>query len=334
MYFKKYLLALATLQFLLAAALYGQETTEYENLKVLSPDTTREELGMAMLQNLQGLGLPRRQREGCLYCHVGSMDLPVGEWDFASDDKATKAKARVMMQMVKDINTSHIASLDGRIDDDFQVTCYTCHAGRTDPRPLAIVIRETWATEGVGAATGKYRELRERYFGAGAYDFRPAILSGLANGVAGAGAWDDALVLATLNESANPESLTASRARFTLQLNRQIEERDVSQALQYFVRERANERPGVVDLSVLDGLGWGIYRQERIEEALQIFRSNVDLYPDEYIPNESLGDALWFSDDLAGGIAVFEIWVAAHPENDMGRRRLLNMQEEIRLNRE
>ena len=93
--------------------------------------------------------------------------------------------------------------------------------------------------------------------------------------------------------------------------------------------ERGKEAEGVVDYSVLDGLGWSIYRQERVDEALQIFRRNLQLYAAEYIPNESLGDALWFSGDKAGGIAKFESWVERNPDNKMGRRRLLNMRDEI-----
>jgi len=314
--------------FLATTSALAQESVEHTNLKVLDPNSSREEIGTAMLENLRGLGLPRRQSEGCLYCHVGSMDIPTNEWDFASDEKTTKEKARVMMQMVIDINSSYLPQLGDRIDTDFQVTCYTCHAGRTDPRPLATVIHETWSMDGIDAATRKYHELRDRYFSADAYDFRPAVLVGVANQLAKAGAWDDALAMAVINEKANAESVAASRARFVLELTRQLEERGVDQAVQDFDRKGPDERSGVVDYSVLDSLGWGLFRQQRDSDALKIFRKNVATYPNEYIPNESLGDALWFSGDQAAGIAVFEAWVLAHPDNDMGRRRLLNMREE------
>ena len=282
-----------------------------------------------MQQNIRGLGLPRRQSEGCLFCHVGDMDAPRDEWDFASDEKETKLKGRVMMAMVKDINANHLSQLDNRLDESLSVSCITCHSGRTDPRPLPDVLRATYSADGIAAAIKKYHELRDRYFGAGAYDFRPAALVRFANGLEQQGAWDDALAFARVNEEAHPGEPFAARARMTMQVARQVKDHGVEEALAYFDRERGKEAEGVVDYSVLDGLGWSIYRQERVDEALQIFRRNLQLYAAEYIPNESLGDALWFSGDKAGGIAKFESWVERNPDNEMGRRRLLNMRDEI-----
>lgn len=310
----------------------AQEPTEYQNLQVLDAHISRDELGRLMLQNLQGLGLPRRQREGCLYCHVGSMDLPVSEWDFAADDKPAKDKARVMMKMVTDINTNHLAALEDRIDPDFEVTCYSCHAGRVDPRPLTAIMLETWREAGAQAAVEKYSALRTLYYAADAYDFRPATLINVAATMSNTGAWEDALLIARLNESANPESDIASRARFSLQLHQELSLRGVSSVLAKFEELRDSERRGVVDFSVLDGLGWSAYRQDQIGTALEIFRRNLALYGDEYIPHESLGDALWFAGAHDAGAEVFDRWVSSHPEHEMARRRLLNMREEMRQN--
>ena len=315
--------------FMLCASVGAQEPKPYENLQVLPADTTREELGQAMLHNLQGLGLPRRQREGCLYCHVGSMDIPVREWDFAADDKETKAKARVMMQMVADINADYLARLEGRVDPDFEVTCATCHAGRTDPRPLHTILLQDYVANGADSTINKYDELRKRHYGAGAYDFRPYVLTQVARTAAGTGSWDDALLLANKNEAVNPGDLGASQARLTMQVSRQLYEVSIASALDFYVEARVDEADGVAGFWVLDGLGWSINRQDRLEDSLQIFRKNLELYPSDYVPNESLGDALWFSGNREAGIEVFEAWVAANPENDMGRRRLLNMREEI-----
>jgi hypothetical protein len=210
-----------------AAAANGQEVNGYTNLQILDPDITRDELGRAMQQNIRGLGLPRRQSEGCLFCHVGDMDAPRDEWDFASDEKETKLKGRVMMAMVKDINANHLSQLDNRLGESLSVSCITCHSGRTDPRPLPDVLRAAYSEEGISAAIEKYHELRDRYFGAGAYDFRPEVLVRLANGLAQQGAWDDALALARLNEEAHPAEPFAARARMTMQVARQVEDHSV-----------------------------------------------------------------------------------------------------------
>ncbi len=261
---------------------YGQEGNGYTNLQVLDPDITREELGMAMLQNTLGLGLPRRQREGCLFCHVGDMDLPVDEWDFAADDKETKLKARAMMAMVKDINTNHLSQLDNRLDESFSVSCTTCHSGRTDPRPLPDVLRAIYASDGISAAISKYHELRDRYLIAGAYDFRPAVLVRLANRLAQQGAWDDSLALAVVNEEANPAEPFAASARLSLQIERQINRHNVADALAYFDRERGKEGRGLsVTRSSMDWAGTFIGRTASMRpcrsfaEILRCIRANT-----------------------------------------------------------
>lgn len=307
----------------------AQEPANYKNLQVLPPDTTRDELGDAMLRNTLGLGLPRRQREGCLFCHVGSMDLPVSEWDFAADDKPEKETARAMMRMVQEINDHHLANLDVRIDPAFEVDCATCHAGRTDPRPLHVIFDEVWTQDGIDSAVENYRELYHRYRDAGAYDFRPTALIRIAVDVSRKGAWDDALTIMRLNEEIYPDLPLTSRARLTMQVERKLAESGVAAALAFFDRARIGERADVVDTSILDGVGWRLHRRDSIDDALVVFRRNLELFPDAYIPNESLADALWFSGSREEGMAVLQRWVSANPDNEMGRRRLLNMQDEL-----
>ena len=58
----------------LAGAVSSEQDAQYQNLQVLSAGASRGELSEAMLENLRGLGLPRRDGEGCLYCHVGDFD--------------------------------------------------------------------------------------------------------------------------------------------------------------------------------------------------------------------------------------------------------------------
>jgi hypothetical protein len=58
----------------------------------------------------------------CGYCHVNKDE----KWDFPSDEKAEKSTARSMITMVMGINKTNFR---GNTD----VTCYTCHRGRTSP---------------------------------------------------------------------------------------------------------------------------------------------------------------------------------------------------------
>jgi photosynthetic reaction center cytochrome c subunit len=87
-----------------------------KNLKVLTPDELRSGVMMKFVAAL-GVG----QSGGCNFCHVQ---------DRSSDENPKKVTARMMITMVKDIN-SKIATGAGT-EKEF-VTCYTCHRGKTEP---------------------------------------------------------------------------------------------------------------------------------------------------------------------------------------------------------
>lgn len=207
----RFLVSLAVFGFFSVATPPGFAQDAFENLHVLPKDVTEDELSASMLENLRGLGLRRRQNEGCLHCHVGDMEQPADSWDWASDAKPAKAKARTMMAMVRDINAQHLEKLETRLEPPMRVTCYTCHAGRTDPRPLPDVLAAAYGEGGIESAIARYRELRERYFGGDAYDFRVGVLAGVAFGMAGRGALDDAVALAELNAEVHPTEPAARR---------------------------------------------------------------------------------------------------------------------------
>jgi len=89
----------------------------FTNLQVLPANISDEELNQAMIANLRGLGLPRCQSSGCLYCHEGDMEVPAIEWDYAADTKLAKRKAREMMVMVREIN-ARLQGLESRVAPD------------------------------------------------------------------------------------------------------------------------------------------------------------------------------------------------------------------------
>ena len=308
-----------------APVLAAQEQQEqYENLQVLPQGISRRALSRIMLENLRGLGLPRRQNQGCLYCHVGDMERPVDTWDFASDEKRTKRTARVMLAMVSEINGQYIASLDDRVAPGFRVSCYTCHAGRTDPRPLPDVLWAAYRTGGIDSAVGRYRSLRQRYLGADAYDFRVGVLSGVAIQMADSARYDDALALAALNVEFHPDARRALGTQIHLRLERIAVEQSVDDALTAYDTQRA-AMPAMSIPGLLDGLGWRLYRRGSQEDALAVFRRNIELFPDQYIPNESLADALWFHGERETAIGMYEHWLERHPDHEMARRRLVNL---------
>lgn len=200
---------------------------EPENLEVL-PDTIGPDgLRRTMNHFTDALGVQ------CSYCHVGEGEL--SEHDFASDDEEHKQSARVMMRMVRAINTEHLEELEHDHDDggaahagftlppDGAVTCVTCHRGTDHPATIQEVLAAVVEREGVEAAVDRYRELREEFYGGFTYDFRVGPLSELARDLADRGRTGAAVRMAELEVEYHPESY---RAHFVLaQVRRQAGDR-------------------------------------------------------------------------------------------------------------
>ena len=157
------LVILATLTFLAAPA-GAQIPEEFTNLQVLPKDVDPRRLVATMRGFASALGVR------CSHCHVGGSADSLEGMDFASDEKEAKKTARVMMRMTGEINEQLLPRI-----------------GKESPRKpetlndaLAAAIEE----DGVAGAIAKHRELRERYYGQGVYDFGPGPLNRLAETLA------------------------------------------------------------------------------------------------------------------------------------------------------
>ena len=79
----------------------------------------------------------------CDFCHVNKD----GEWNFAADEKPHKATAREMMQMVLNVNKTTFKGAT-------EVTCYTCHRGRSHPTGMPFPMPAPAAVPGAGPGPG------------------------------------------------------------------------------------------------------------------------------------------------------------------------------------
>lgn len=98
-----------------------------------NPTTSTEKTAELVNKNIQALkGLPESQLlpvmnyistslgVRCNFCHVNNN----GNWDYASDEKGAKKTAREMILMTTGINKDVFKGIP-------EVSCYTCHRGRT-----------------------------------------------------------------------------------------------------------------------------------------------------------------------------------------------------------
>ena len=193
---------------IISAAIAGFATPVYadlfdnpKNLKILPKNITPEELGATM----RGFAINTGSR--CSSCHVGEKESDLSTYDFSLDDKEKKRKARVMLQMVNDINQSLAGKLGKPAAELVKVDCATCHRGQEKPLMLQDVLTTTYRDKGLDKAIENYRDLRKRYYGGYTYDFSEMSLLTLVGDFAKADETDAALGFINLNLEFYPESV-------------------------------------------------------------------------------------------------------------------------------
>jgi hypothetical protein len=178
-----------------------------KNLQVLPKNIKLDELMSTMDGFTFGLGVD------CKFCHAparlaAGKSLPPGAdpLDYSLDDKATKRTARQMIIMLRTVNAMIPAAVGKPADKAISIKCFNCHRGlATPPLPLADVLSRTTAEKGLAAAIAQYRELRNRSYYSGAYDFSDATVGqGASRGL-------PAYAFQLLNENKLDESVAWSK---------------------------------------------------------------------------------------------------------------------------
>lgn len=183
-----------------------------KNLQVLPEDISNDELGQIMRGFAMGTG------NRCSACHVGEVEADLSTYDFSLDDKEKKSKARQMIRLVEEINTS-LAKAFPDSTNLVTVSCATCHRGQSKPEMIEDVLARSLHDEGLDDTLAKYRELRERYYGGYTFDFSERMLMRFTEDLAENQNLDAALRFVDLNLEYFPESSPsyALRARVLLE---------------------------------------------------------------------------------------------------------------------
>ena len=200
----KILFALFALSISTAALAQQQRVDVFanpENLKVLPEDISSSDLSATMRGFAMGLGVR------CETCHVGEPNTALHTFDFASDEKPMKQKARLMLQMVNEINGNLVPRLDDvEKTSRVSVRCMTCHRGQPQPLLVEDVLDHQLADGGVDAAVSEYEKLREQYYGSHSYDFSEFVLPMYTQRLAATGQSEAAIAFAEVNAKYFPDS--------------------------------------------------------------------------------------------------------------------------------
>jgi tetratricopeptide (TPR) repeat protein len=168
------------------------------NLQIIPKDTPREQVIATMTAFAGALGVQ------CNYCHV--QEGRGGRNDMAADEKPTKKAARGMMVLAREINTKLPEAVGKSAEATTRVGCATCHRGLPIPKQIADIVTEAAASSGPAAGLAKYKELREKFYGSGSYDFSENSLLTAAQRAVAANRADDALAYLQANLEYNPQS--------------------------------------------------------------------------------------------------------------------------------
>ncbi|HKG92791.1 MAG TPA: c-type cytochrome [Gemmatimonadaceae bacterium] len=197
----------------LGTATAQQPSQRFENLKVFPKDIPRDTL----LQIMRGFTFALGVR--CQYCHVqepapaqaegaaagGPGGPPRERFNFPSDDKEAKHKARFMLRMTDSLNRVVLAALPNRREPAVRIGCVTCHHGSPVPQTLESTLAEAIDKFGTDSAVARYERLRQDMT-SGRFDFGESSLSELARTLGERGKTAEAVAMLQLNQKYYPAS--------------------------------------------------------------------------------------------------------------------------------
>ena len=299
-----------------AASVGAQSQEQFKNLKVLPKDIPPAELRAMMNGFTRALGVR------CIHCHVGEEGRPFKPGEFALDDKPTKLKARVMIQMTRDINEKYLATLENRANPPVSVQCMTCHRGVTQPRMLQDVLKARYDAGGLDSTVAEYQRLRDRYYGRAAYDFGEVPLADVAAQVRVAGNGADAMRLHALNVEMNPGSAFAKRQYAGTILLTTFGMAGVDSGTAAYHRLVSDYGPAVVNEELVNGVGYQLLAQSQFEPAIALFQLNVADHPTSANAYDSMGEAYKAHGDVKQAIAAYSKSLELNPSNENAKQQL------------
>ncbi|MCH7948246.1 MAG: c-type cytochrome [candidate division Zixibacteria bacterium] len=194
--------ALAFVFFLLAgqSSIMAQIPDKFENLKVLPQDITKSKLVSIMKKFTSALGVR------CVNCHVGDASKGFSSFEFASDEKELKTKARFMLDMVKQINSELLVNLNTSEREKLEVQCVTCHRGQRRPVLIGDTLMSAYSNGGIDTLVAEFKKLREKYYGSHTFDFGERVLIRIGSQIQALGDMPGAIGVYRLNAEYFPES--------------------------------------------------------------------------------------------------------------------------------
>jgi CubicO group peptidase (beta-lactamase class C family) len=101
-------------------------------------------------------------------------------------------------------------------------------------------------------------------------------------------------------------------------LHQMLDEQGVDATVALYHELKSSRPPEAFDEYQLNELGYRLLRAENVDDAIAIFKLNVEEYPDAFNPYDSLGEAYAEAGQLEKAIEYYEKSVELNPENTNG----------------
>lgn len=224
--------------FAMVAPAAGQQPAPWKgkNLKYFPADIKREVLTQRMREFSFALDVR------CQHCHSGGDGISFDGVDFSADDKPAKLKARAMLRMTDEINTTLLPKVPSRAEPPVTVDCATCHHGLRLPKSLQTTLFEIVSTDGAPAAIARYRALRSSDTLSGKYNFGEWEINELARRLVEAKKPDAAIALLEMNGEFYPKSVAIDITIGEIRLAGGERDKAIASFKQALAKDPSNER--------------------------------------------------------------------------------------------
>jgi D-alanyl-D-alanine-carboxypeptidase/D-alanyl-D-alanine-endopeptidase len=108
-----------------------------------------------------------------------------------------------------------------------------------------------------------------------------------------------------------------------------IEQQGVEAGIAVYQELKASRPPEAFDEFVLNTLGYRLLGSDRVEGAIEIFKLNVEEYPDASNPYDSLGEAYMEAGELELAIENYERSLELDPDNTNAVRMLERIRDQM-----
>jgi len=127
----------------------------------------------------------------------------------------------------------------------------------------------------------------------------------------------------------NNKEYTLPKIPITIALNEMLKTKEISEVLaQYQSLKKNNEQNYDFNENQLNNLGYQLLGENKIKDAIEIFKLNTQIFPESFNPYDSLGEAYLLDGNKKLAISNYKKSLELNPNNTNAKKVLIKLGEE------